>query len=65
MNYFEMTERKNFRRWVRRVREIIVEFGCYATVEEAERYGSDDDWRGYFYEGYTPREAVLEDFSYA
>lgn len=65
MNHFGMTERKNFCRWVRRVRELIVEAGCYPTVEAAEAYGSDDDWRSYFYEGYTPGEALQEEFSYA
>jgi len=56
----------SFEEWMRELRRLMIEKWRVAeNIEQAERYGSDEDWRSYFDGGYMPDEALLEDFSYA
>ncbi len=58
-----MENRKGFCTWMRRLRAAMIKAGC-GTAQQVERYGGPEDWRLYFDSGYSPTEALLEDFSY-
>lgn len=58
-----MNEREGFSTWMRRLRAAMIEAGC-GTPEQVEKYGSAEDWRMYFDSGYSPTDALREDFSY-
>ena len=45
--------------WVSKVAQILKE----ADMHNAETYAKE--FRGYFNDGYSPKDAVQEDFSYA
>ena len=62
MNQVEET---TFGEWLKEVRRYLVEAGYSRDAEDAENCGSDQGWREYFENGYAPREAVREDYSYA
>lgn len=55
----------DFEHWLAEVRKLLVKLGYCASPEAARGWGSDEGWKEYFDEEYTPREAVEEDFSYA
>jgi hypothetical protein len=61
----EKTRDMTFEEWLREVRKFLVEAGYSPDPEDARQCGSDEGWREYFENGYAPREAVKEDFSYA
>lgn len=56
-------KRKGFSTWMKRLRKAMIKAGC-GTFEQVEKYGSAEDWRTYFESGYSPTDALREDFSY-
>lgn len=55
----------DFRQWLSELRKLLLDGGYCPTPKDADDCGTEDDWRSYFDDGYTPQEAVSEDFSYA
>ncbi len=55
----------DFTQWLAELQRLLVEAGYCLTEGEAKNYGSVDVWKVYYEGGYSPQEAVSEEFSYA
>ena len=53
----------DFNEWISELKEILVRAYNF-SIEQAEKYGANENWTDYYDDGYTPREAVLEDSEY-
>jgi hypothetical protein len=54
----------DFTQWIAELQRLLVEAGYCLTEKEAKNYASVDVWKVYYEGGYTPQEAVSEEFSY-
>lgn len=53
-----------FEMWLKILRKMLVEDFKFPSDDNAKEYGADEDWKPYFDDGYSPDEAIREDFNH-